>query len=191
MSRETITAVFPDRDMLERTIGELIGTGIDRSQVSLLASPQSVEDIHRSKELRVPETKEAIDRADKGNVQGIISGIPAYLAAVLAAGVTVASGGTLAGVALAALGGGAAGGLIGGGAAKLFGDAVDQRYDEQLARGGIVAVVSPFDEAQARKAEEILRRGGASHVDRHLTGPTSEATAAAEPGKVDSSSWTG
>ena len=166
---ESIIAVFPNRDRLEVAIEELIGTGIDRSQVSLLASQASVEEIKRSRVVRVDETEEATDRADTGNVQGIMAGIPAYLAAVLAAGVTVASGGTLAGVALAALGGGAAGGLLGAGAAKAFGDSVDARYEEQLARGGIVVLVAPLDEAQAVKAEAILRGNGAEHVGRHAT----------------------
>jgi outer membrane lipoprotein SlyB len=166
---ESIIAVFPTRDRVEVAIQELIGKGLDRSQVSLLASQASVDEITRLGTVQVDDTEEATDRADTGNVQGLLAGIPAYLAAVLAAGVTVASGGTLAGVALAALGGGAAGGLLGAGAAKSFGDTVDARYDEQLAKGGIVIVVSPQDEAQAANAEAILNSSGAMHVGRHMT----------------------
>jgi hypothetical protein len=187
MTHETVMGVFPTRERVEGAVDLLLSHGIDRAQVSLLASSEAVQQVEREGVVRSPEREEPLGEDDEWNVDRIVAGIPAYAAAVLAAGVTVASGGALAGVALAALGAGAAGGLAGAGAAKLLNDRVDARYEEQLARGGIVVLVSPMNDDQRTTAERILREQGAEHVGVHLVDDTNQQPTNA----TDSASWTG
>jgi hypothetical protein len=103
----------------------------------------------------------------------LLAGMPAYIGAVLAAGVAVASGGTLAGVAVAALLGGAGGGAVGAGAAGWFRGSVEETYARQLDQGGILLLVHPRAEDDVRHAQEVLARHADHQVetapDRALT----------------------
>ena len=102
--------------------------------------------------------------SEKQNMTPLLAGMPAYIGAVLAAGVTVASGGTLAGVAVAALLGGAGGGAVGAGAAGWFRGSVEETYARQLDQGGILLLVHPRSEDDVRHAQEVLAR----HADRQV-----------------------
>lgn len=160
----TVLAVFQDRDRLEKALDALQGSGIDRASIHLVAADRSAREVAATPETAQPIADAPVDRAETGNVQGLLAGLPAYAGAVLAAGVTAASGGTLAGVAIAALAGGAGAGAAGGMAARWFGERVDERFDEQLARGGIVILIEPNDQAAAGIAYHLLQQHGAAHV---------------------------
>ena len=108
-----------------------------------------------------------VDESEKQNVTPLLAGVPAYVAATLAAGVAIASGGTLAGAAVAALLGGAGGGVLGAGAAGLFRGSVDESYAEQLASGGILLLVHPRTNEDLERAREIL----GEHAERQIETP--------------------
>ena len=162
-----IIGVFQDRDGLERAIEMLQSHGLERSQLSVLGSADA---IRGRLGLPVPgsgaESAQGapVDESEKQNMTPLLAGVPAYLGAVLAAGVAVASGGTLAGVAVAALLGGAGGGALGAGAAGAFRGAVDDTYAEQLTQGGILLLVHPRSEEDVAHAREVLAR----HADRQV-----------------------
>jgi hypothetical protein len=103
----------------------------------------------------------------------LLAGIPAYLGATLAAGVTVASGGALAGVAVAALLGGAGGGLLGASAAGAMRDGVEESYADQLEKGGFLLLVLPRKPDDVATAKRILsehaRRTVETKPDRDMT----------------------
>ena len=113
-----------------------------------------------------------IDKSEEQNMTPLLAGMPAYLGAVLAAGVAVASGGTLAGAAVAALLGGAGGGAMGAGAAGLFRGSVEQSYAEQLSQGGILLLVEPRSEDDLEQAKTVLAEHAARQIettaDHHL-----------------------
>ena len=125
--RETV-AVFPDAASLEGAIDELLSSGFDRAELSLLASERAVDTKlgHRYRKVaeleddpRVPRAAyvslESIGDAEGGFIGGLV-----YIGAVLVGGAAVASGGTLAGAFLAAAMAGGAGGLFGSALAKLI-----------------------------------------------------------------------
>ena len=94
--------------------------------------------------------------------------VPAYVGATLAAGVTVASGGVLGGVAVAALAGAAAGGVAGGSAGRLFNDSIDHTYDEQLRAGGICLIVALTDPGQTNTVKRVLEEHAAKRVETQV-----------------------
>ena len=174
-----IVAVFHDRGELEKAMDALEGSGIDRAQLSLLGTQEAVETRlglpMREVQARPEEAaaadaprQEPLKRDETGNITGMMAGMPTYIGAVLAAGVTAASGGALGGVAVAALAGAAGGGAIGVTAARIFNESVDQSYDEQLREGGILLFVTLKHPGEAGAAKRVLSEHAAHNVETHV-----------------------
>jgi hypothetical protein len=173
-----IVGVFHDRGELEKAMDALEGHGIDRSQLSLLGTREAVEsrlglpmrevEAHPAQAAAEAPRQEPIKRDEAGNLTGMMAGIPTYIGAVLAAGVTAASGGALAGVAVAAIAGGAGGGAIGATAARIFNESVDQSYEEQLREGGILLFVTLKHPGEAGAAKRVLAEHAARNVETHV-----------------------
>jgi hypothetical protein len=163
-----IIGVFQDRDGLEAAIEMLQSHGLERSQLSVLGTADSVrERLGMAVEAPASESGQVeapVDKSEEQNVTPLLAGVPAYLGAVIAAGVTVASGGTLAGVAVAALLGGAGGGVIGASAAGAMREEVEASYADQLEKGGILLLVHPRKPEDVDNAKAIL----AKHADRTI-----------------------
>ena len=167
---EAVVGVFRDRDRLEKALEGLQSNGFNRSQLSILATDRPASEAVRSGSFPISEERQEkpIDRAELGNVQGLAGAIPAYLGAVIAAGVTVASGGALAGVAIAALAGGAAG----VGAARMLREDLDSTYEEQLATGGIILIAWTRHAGDEDTARRIMAECGATDIAPIVTDPT-------------------
>lgn len=166
-----IVGVFQDRPSLESAIEHLQSQGLERSQLAVLGSSDA---IRKRLGLEVqgtasgdPAGSPPIDDSEKQNMTPLLAGVPAYIVAALAAGATVASGGTLAGATVAALLGGAGGGVIGAGAAGLFRNAVDDEYAEQLAHGGLLLLVHPRSSEDLEHARTVL----AQHAEQQIETP--------------------
>lgn len=156
-----IVGVFQSREELEKAFQDLQSYGIERAQLTILGTEAALRE---RLGVAVParphgsDVEAPVDTEDEANVSRIVAGIPAYLGAVLAAGVTVASGGALGVAAIAALAGGAGGGLLGYGAARALQNEVEGTYAEQLDHGGILLLVHPRSEQDAVNAKAILAR---------------------------------
>jgi hypothetical protein len=87
---------------------------------------------------------EPIDRADVGNLQGMAAGIPAYLGAVLAAGVT---------------------------AARMLSDNLEEPYERELAKGGVLVLVWLRDAGQEPEARALLQEWGGEAVRSYRSDP--------------------
>jgi hypothetical protein len=170
--REVVVAVFPDRAPLEAAIDRLQSRGLDRSQLSLLSgTPEEAEEVatHETPSL---DRDPRVD-SDSTNVTPLVTGLPAYAAALVAVGVTVASGGTLAGVAVAALAAGAGGAALGAGANALLQGNLDRVYEDQLRLGGLILAVHPVRPEEKAVALEVLSGAGAVSVDTYPVTATS------------------
>lgn len=172
--REAV-AVLGSREALENAIEDLLSNGFDRTQLSILASHETVEDAlgHAIGDVRsladdaAAPRSEPLERPDVGNVMGVAVGSPAAFAALAAAGVTAMTGGAFAGVALAALAAGGGVGALGAFLAKSFNDEVVDDFQEQLARGGILLWASLRDDDQEQRARGILSRHAKEEVRVH------------------------
>ncbi|HEV7368323.1 hypothetical protein [Arenibaculum sp.] len=172
--REAI-AVIGDVETLHRAIDDLTLSGVERQDISLLASDETVEN-------RIHSTYRSIDEAkhdpnaprtsyvapeEVGNAEGAAAAIPAYIGAVVAAGAIVATGG---GAAIAAAGAAAAGLGAGGLGALVSRWVSGQRaewLDEHLRKGGILVWVNLRDPGHERMVTEILSRYSVRPVETH------------------------
>ena len=123
-----------------------MSAGFDRSELSLLAGEQAVEQKlgHAYQKVQELEDDAAVPRAAfVGNHSlaigrtGIIGGL-AYVGAMVATGAVVASGGTVAAVIAAAAIAGGGGGLLGGWAARFLGRDRARDLQHQLDHGGLL-----------------------------------------------------
>ncbi len=190
--REAV-AVFHDTASLEGAVDDLLSSGFDRADLSLLAGERAVEEklghhYRKVAELeddpRVPRiafvSTESIGDAEGGLIGGLM-----YVGAVATAGALVASGGTLAGAFVAAALAGAAGGLVGSGLAKLVEDHHADYLQRQLDKGGMVLWVHTRNAAHEARAMEILRRHSAEDAHLHTLSAKDYLAAAAEAGDLE------
>jgi len=184
--REAV-GVFHHPGSFQEAIDELLDSGFDRAELSLLASEHAIEaklghQYRKVAELeddaRVPRTAyvsvESIGDAEGGLIGGLM-----YIGAVVAGGGVVASGGTLAGAFLAAAMAGGAGGLFGSALAKLIDYHHADYLQRQLDKGGLLLWVRTRDLEHEQRAKRILERH--SGEDVHVHELSAEAYLAASP----------
>lgn len=174
-TRTEAVGVFDDASSLQEAIDELLSSGFNQAEVSLLVSEHAVEEKlgHAYKMVEELEDDASVPRAayvsteSRGDAEGALIGGLVYVGAVTAAGAVVATGGTLAaaiaGVAMV----GGAGGLIGAVLAKLVGEHHAQYLQEQLDHGGLLLWVRTRDKEHEQRATEILSRHSAHDVHTH------------------------
>lgn len=174
-TRETV-GVFRDADELDKAVEDLLGSGFEHADISLVASDETVEAklghrlAHSSDGEDNPDVPRRAWTSPQARMEGraAMSGILGYFGAVALAGVTFATGGgALAAIALGVLGGGAsaaAGARLAKAIDKTWADSLEQQID----RGGILLWVHVEDDAQAQRATETLKRHGAEDVHTHL-----------------------
>ena len=178
--REAV-GVFRTEADLQGAIDELMTSGFDRAEISLLASEHVVEEKLGHRYNKVTETEddpaiprccyvspESVSAAEGGLIGGLL-----YVGAIAAAGAVLVSGGALA-TALAGMAvAGGGGALVGGLLAKLVGDRHAGYLQEQLERGGLLLWVRTWNQEDERRAVEILKRH--SGADVHVHGAATSA----------------
>jgi hypothetical protein len=172
--REAV-GVFETADMLQEAIDDLMSSGFDRAELSLLAAEHTVEEKLGHKYQKVAELEDStiaprccyVSTESIGDAQGGLIGGLLYVGAVAAAGAIVASGGTLAGAVLGAALAGGAGGLIGSVLAKLVGDHHAHHLQEQLDHGGLLLWVRTRDAQHEKRAVDILKKHSGRDVHIH------------------------
>jgi hypothetical protein len=175
MLREVV-GTFQSADALEGAISALTSAGWDRSLLSLLAQQDATgagalpgrdtrtiaDDPHAARAAVVSDTDVRQERT-------LLAGMAGVIAAFVASGATILTGGAaLAAVVGAAVaGGGAAAAVsaIGVGAGR----ARNAFIDEQIAHGGVLLWVTVHDDDEERRARAILADAGAVHVHTHET----------------------
>jgi len=172
--REAV-GVFDSPARMEEAIDELLSSGFDRAELSLLAGEEAVEEKlgHRYEKAGEMEDDAAVPRTayvaneEIGDAQGWLVGGLMYVGAVATTGAVVASGGTLAAVIAGAVLAGGAGTLIGGALAKWVGDRHADYLQEQIDRGGLLLWVRTWNEEDERRAVDILSRHCGQDVHLH------------------------
>lgn len=168
-------AVFEDAKTLQGAIDELLSSGFDRAELSLLACENAVQEKlgHAYEKVEELEDDASVPRAayvsteSIGDAEGALVGGLMYVGATVAAGAVVATGGPLAAVIAAAAFAGGAGGLIGAMLAQLVGDQHAQRIHEQLDHGGLLLWVRTRDKDNETRATDILSKHSAHDVHIH------------------------
>lgn len=172
--REAV-AVFRDAESLQEAIDDLLSSGFNRADISLLAAEDTVKRklghaYNRVEELEddpnAPTTcyvsPESVDAA-----QGAVLGALTYVGAILPLGAVVASGGALAAGLAAALLGGSLGGAAGTIIANMIGDENAERVQEQLSHGGLLLWVRTWNDQEEQDAKGILAVHSGQDVHVH------------------------
>jgi hypothetical protein len=167
-------ALFHDAKSLQAAIDELLTTGFDRADLSVLGSEKAIEDKlgHSYGSTKDLEDNPDVPRAAYVAPESIrlgeaaCVGTPLYLSACIGSLVVAASGGTLlAGVAIAAIAGGA-GATVGSALAGIVGHEHAKHLSEHLNRGGLLLWVRTRDVEAEKVALAVLKRH--SGEDAHL-----------------------
>jgi hypothetical protein len=166
---------FRDEAKFLAAIDELLSSGFDRAELSLLAGETSVVEKIGHGYRRVAELEDdvSVPRAayvsteSIGDAKGGVIGVLVYIGATAAAGAILASGGTLAGAFLAAAMAGGAGGAMGVALARLIGTHHAEHLHRQIDAGGLLLWVHIRDAEHASRAQDILARHGATDIHFH------------------------
>jgi hypothetical protein len=170
-----VVGVFHTSDDLEAAIDELLSSGFDRAEISLLASEEAVarklggrfrSAAEIADDPMVPRaafvSTEAIGDAEGGLIGGL-----GYLGATAGIGAVVMSGGALAATVAAAVLAGGTGGLIGSVLARWVGHHHAAYYDSQIEKGGLLLWVRAWNKHDEARAVEIIARHAADNVHAH------------------------
>lgn len=174
MIREAV-AVFHDQVTFQAAADDLMNSGFDRSELSLLASHKTVEEklgnfydkiTDLEDDPNVPRVAySGRDSLTEGRT-AIVGGL-AYIGAVAAVGAIVASGGTLAAAVAGAVLAGGSGGLLGTFGARWLGRDRAKEIQAQIDKGGLLLWVRVRDKEHEQRALDILNSHSADDVHVH------------------------
>ena len=170
-----VVGVFHAADDFEAAIDELLSSGFDRAQLSLLASERAIEDKlkHRSRRLAELADDPTVPRASYvssaavGDAQGALIGGLTYVGATSAIGAVVMSGGALAATLVAAIVAGGAGTLLGSMLAGLVGRHHAENLNTHIERGGLLLWIRAWEPEDEALAINILSKHDAADVHSH------------------------
>jgi len=172
--REAV-GVFDDADSLQAAIDDLLSSGFDRAEISLLAAEGAVEAKLGHKYRKVAELEDDpvvprccyVSTESLGDAQGGLIGGLMYVGAVATAGAVVATGGPLALALSATAFAGGIGALLGTLLARRIGEHHAHHLQEQLDRGGLLLWVRTVSPADEERALGILRTHSGRDVHVH------------------------
>lgn len=155
-----VRATFSDAAKMQATVGELLISGFDRSELTLPAAGHSLDETNPEEGVKPAATEE-----DARQMRTLGSSTAGAAAALAAAGITIATGGAAApAVAAAIVAGGAAGGatFAATGAAA---NAEQQTRDSQAEAGHLVLSIRTITADKVAKARAIAQAGGATDIE--------------------------
>jgi hypothetical protein len=171
--REAV-GLFKTSDALQGAIDELLSSGFDRADISLLGSEQAIRStVDHAFERADLEDNPAIPRGvyvspdAVGTAEGSLISVLAYVGGVATAGVIAIAGAPLTMIIIGAGLAGGAGGLIGAGLAKLVGDRRAADIHSHLAAGGLLLWVRTWHVDDERRAVKILTKHSGRDVHVH------------------------
>jgi hypothetical protein len=171
--REAV-GLFTRFEALQSAIDELLSSGFDRAEISVLASEAAIEHTlgHRLKRAALeddPATPRGVYVSPDaiGTAEGSLISALAYVGGVATAGVIAIAGGPLTMILIGAGLAGGVGGLIGAGLARLVGDRRAAEIHSHLEAGGLLLWVRTWRNDDERRAVAILTKHSGRDVHVH------------------------
>ena len=170
-----VVGVFHKAEDLESAIDELLSSGFDRAELSLLASENAVAKklggyyrpaSEMADDPTVPRTA-FVSTAAIGDAEGALIGGLAYVGATAAIGAVVMSGGALGAAIAAAVLAGGTGGLVGSVLARWVGHHHAAYLRDQIENGGLLLWVRTWNPSDEARALEIVAKHAADQVHTH------------------------
>ena len=179
--REAV-GVFQSIEAFRNAADNLMLSGFDRADLSVLGSHHAIEDGLGHMCDRIAELEDdplvptrayyAIDSPVEG--AAALFGVLVFIGAIVGAAPVIAGGGTTAMATLSAVIGAAIGGTIGGAGIYLIRKRYTDNLQEQLNHGGIPLWVRTTDPAHEEKACDVLRSAQAKDVHVHDRPPVED-----------------
>jgi hypothetical protein len=170
-----VVGVFHSAERFESAIDELLSSGFDRAELSLLAGERAIEAklpgryrpaTEMADDPSVPRAA-FVSSAAIGDAEGGLIGALAYVGASVAVGVIVMSGGALPATIAAAVIAGGTGGAIGSALARWLGQHHANYLHEQIDNGGLLLWARAPNAAREERATAIMERHQADNVHSH------------------------
>lgn len=174
-SAREVVGIFNRSDELQSAIDELLVSGFDRAELSLLGSEHAVvkklgHQYEKTSELAdnsdVPRAR-YVSTALVGGAKGAMIGALMYFIATAAGGAVFAYGGTVEAVISTMVWAGGAGGLLGIILALWIGHNYAQDQQEQIDQGGLLLWVRTRDAEKEKLAIHVLTRHSGRDVHLH------------------------
>jgi outer membrane lipoprotein SlyB len=174
--REAV-GVFLDEHSYQKAIDELLSSGFDHADISVLAAESTIQhklantytqttDLADSRESEV-ERRHYVATESVGGAKGAIIGGLVYVGAMVAAGPVIVAGGTIALAITAAAVAGGAGGVIGSVLSSWLGNSEGKHLQVQLENGGLLLWVHTRDAAHESLAVNIMEKHSGQDVHLH------------------------
>lgn len=173
-TREAV-ALFKDEGALQAAIDELLTSGFDRAELSLLATEEVLRSTFggRFKTSAELEDVEGVPRdfyvspESMGDAEGGIIGGLVYVGSVAATGLVILSGGGLAASIAAAVIAGGASGAVGTFLAATIEGVHRLNVSDHLRHGGLLLWVRTWTPEDEKRATAILRKNSGEDVHIH------------------------
>ena len=171
--REAV-GLFTSFDALQGAIDEVLSSGFDRAELSVLGSEAAVQRtvgplLKRAALEDDPATPRGVYVSPDaiGTAEGSLISVLAYVGGAATAGVIGVAGAPLTTILIGAGLVGGVGGLIGAGLARLVGDRRAAEIHSHLAAGGLLLWVRTWHRDDERRAAAILTKHSARDVHVH------------------------
>lgn len=172
-------AIFSKEESMQAAIDDLLASGFDHGDLSLMASEDTVEQHLGKRYKKVTELEDKreaphvayVSPETRGDAQGAVIGTLMYVGAGVLMGPVAAAGGGLAALAASAVLGGGAGAAVGSVLALFIEKKHADYIEEQLLRGGLVLWVRLWTDDAEKRALDILKRHSGTDVHVHRFAP--------------------
>lgn len=156
---KSVIGVFDSRDNAERAVNALRSQGFTTEEINIVSKNKNKQGQQGTEYFEDDITDGALTGGTLGGIGGLLLGAGAL--AIPGVGPILAAG-PIAAALSGAVAGGIAGGLIDWGIPAEAG----KRYEQQVAQGGILAIIRS-DAVKVNQAAQVLRQNGAKDVETH------------------------
>ena len=156
---KSVIGVFNSRADAEKGVNALRSQGFTTEEINIVSKDKNKQNQQGGEYFEDDITDGALTGGTLGGIGGLLLGAGAL--AIPGVGPILAAG-PIAAALSGAVAGGIAGGLIDWGIPAEAG----KRYEQQVAQGGILAIIRS-DAAKVNQAAQILRQNGAKDVETH------------------------
>lgn len=156
---KSVIGVFNSKSNAEQAVSVLRNQGFTTEEINIVSKNHSKRNQQESEFYEDDITDGALTGGTLGGIGGLLLGAGAL--AIPGVGPVIAAG-PIAAALSGAVAGGIAGGLIDWGIPAEAG----RRYEQEVAQGGILAVIRA-DASKANQAAQVLRQNGAKDVEMH------------------------
>ncbi len=156
---KSVIGVFNSKSNAEQAVSALRNQGFTTEEINIVSKNHNKKDRQDNEFYEDDITDGALTGGTLGGIGGLLLGAGAL--AIPGVGPVIAAG-PIAAALSGAVAGGIAGGLIDWGIPAEAG----RRYEQEVAQGGILAVIRS-DANKANQAAQVLRQNGAKDVEMH------------------------